>query len=301
MGGGCSSRSGALSGRGEGMVEEAKGRIQREQEAIHLVEMPGVQLLRASFRARTFPRHSHEGYGVGVIEQGALGFYYRGENVVAPSGRINTVNPDEVHTGQAAVEQGWTYRMFYFSADFLQRMSQDIYGRPVPLPFFTAGVIDDPELARLIQQAHGQLCDQKVARLEKESITLAMFSRLLARHTYAPPALDRAGNEQTSIRRVIEYLDAHCAEDISVGTLAGIACLSPYHFIRVFSRHTGLTPHAWLMQLRARKAWELLRLGLPIADVAAQTGFADQSHLTKTFKRILGYTPGQLRNSVQDT
>jgi AraC-like DNA-binding protein len=275
--------------------------MQSEQGAIHLVETPGLQLMQASFRHKAFPRHSHDGYGVGVIEQGALGFYYRGENVVAPAGRINTVNPDEIHTGQAAVEQGWAYRMFYFSADFLQRMSQDIFGHPISLPFFTAGVIDDPDLAGQVQQVHARLCDQKVARLEKETCVLAMFSRLISRHTYAPPILGRVGSEQPSIRRVIEYLDAHCAEDVTVATLAGIACLSPYHFIRVFSRQTGLTPHAWLMQLRARKARELLRLGLPIADAAAQTGFADQSHLTKTFKRILGYTPGQLRNSVQDT
>ena len=82
-----------------------------------LPELPGLQLMQASYQTRTFPRHSHEGFGVGVIEQGALGFYYRGENVVAPAGRINTVNPDEVHTGQSATEHGWTYRMFYLSAD----------------------------------------------------------------------------------------------------------------------------------------------------------------------------------------
>lgn len=263
-------------------------------------DLPGLQLLRASFCTRTFPRHSHDGYGVGVIEQGALGFYYRGENVVAPAGRINTVNPDEVHTGQAAAEGGWSYRMFYFSADVLQQMGEEVFGRPVSLPFFTAGVIEDPDLAGLIRQAHSQLSDLRTARLEKETLWLAMVSRLIVRHTYNPPALGRAGREEASIRRVIDFLDAHFAQDLAVGALAAVACLSPYHFIRVFARQTGLTPHAWLMQLRARKAKALLDQGLAIADVAAQTGFSDQSHLTKTFKRILGYTPGQLRNSVQD-
>jgi len=263
-------------------------------------DLPGLQLLRASFRTRTFPRHSHEGYGVGVIEQGALGFYYRGENVVAPAGRINTVNPDEVHTGQAAAEGGWSYRMFYFSADVLQQMGEEVFGRPVFLPFFTAGVIEDPDLAGLIRQAHGQLSDPQTGRLEKETLWLTMVSRLIVRHTYDPPTLGRAGREEASIRRVIDFLGAHFAQDLSVGALAAVACLSPYHFIRVFARQTGLTPHAWLMQLRARKAKALLDQGLGIADVAAQTGFSDQSHLTKTFKRILGYTPGQLRNSVQD-
>jgi AraC-like DNA-binding protein len=277
------------------------GSTHDEQASLSMpATLPGLQLLHASFRTRTFPRHSHEGYGFGVIEQGALGFSYRGENVVAPAGWINTVNPDEVHTGQAAVDQGWTYRMFYFSSDFLQRLSEDLFGRPIPLPFFNSGVIDDPELAGLIRQVHAQLSDRGTERLENETMALTMFSRLIARHTYAPPPEGRTGCESASVRRVIDYLDAHSSEELGVETLAGIACLSPYHFIRVFARQTGLTPHAWLMQVRARKAQELLRRGQAIADVAAQTGFADQSHLTKIFKRILGYTPGQLRNSVQD-
>ena len=252
------------------MGKKADGSRTGEQVDIRsLAEMPGLQLMRASFHTRTFPRHSHEGYGVGVIEQGALGFYYRGENVVAPAGRINTVNPDEVHTGQAATESGWTYRMFYFSADFLQHMTQAVCERPTSLPFFTQGVIEDPDLAGLIRQVHGQLDDIRVARLERETMLLEMFARLLVRHTYEPPTVVRAGREEAPIRRVIDYLDAHFGEDLAVDTLAAIACLSPYHFIRVFTRQTGLTPHAWLMQLRARKAKELLALGLPIADAAA--------------------------------
>jgi len=265
-----------------------------------LPEMAGLQLLRASYRTQTFPRHSHEGFGVGVIEQGALGFSYRGEHLVAPAGRINTVNPDEVHTGQAATTDGWTYRMFYFSADLLQQVASDIASRPVDLPFFTAGVIEDPSFAALIRHVHGQLGDAQVARLEKETLLLEMFSRLISRHTYNPQASSKVGREHAAVQRVIDYLDSHFDEDLSISTLAGIAYLSPYHFIRIFSGQTGLTPHAWLMQLRARKAKELLGRGLPIADVAVQTGFSDQSHLSRSFKRLLGYTPGQYRNSVQD-
>ena len=272
-------------------------------EQVHicsLAEIPGLQLMRANYRTQAFPRHSHEGFGVGVIEQGALGFYYRGEHLVALAGRINTVNPDEVHTGQAATPGGWTYRMFYFSAGLLQQLADDIAGRPGDLPFFTAGVIEDPSLATLIRHVHVQLDDAQVVRLEKETLLLQMFARLISHHTYNPQPSGKAGTEHAAVRRVIDYLDSHFDEDLSIDTLAGIACLSPYHFIRTFSGQTGLTPHAWLMQLRARKAKELLGRGLPIADVAAQTGFADQSHLSRSFKRFLGYTPGQYRNSVQD-
>ena len=262
--------------------------------------MPGLQLMQARFRTRSFCRHSHEGFGIGVIEQGALGFSYRGASLIAPAGKINTVNPDEVHTGQAVGEQGWTYRMFYCSIAFLQRVAEDIAGHPLPLPLFTSGVIEDDQLARLVGQAHLQLMHGREMRLEQETLLLTMFSGLLARHTLEPPRLVQAGSEQVRIRRVMDYLDAHHAEDVAIHALAAVACLSPYHFIRVFSRQTGLTPHAWLRQLRLRKAIALLRRGVPIADAAVRVGFSDQSHLNRVCKQILGYTPGQLRNSIQD-
>ncbi len=272
----------------------------REQVHISLPpEAPGLELLRARFLTRSFPRHSHEGYGVGVIEAGALRFSYRGETLVAPPGRINTVNPDEVHTGHSASDAGWTYRMFYFSPEFLRRMAEEIAGRPAPLPFFTSGVIEDPGLAGLLGLVHGLHSDAPAPRLARETLLLSAFARLLARHTYAPESLPRLGPEHAAVARVKDFLRAHLDQDLALPDLARVGNLSPFHFIRVFARHTGLTPHAWLMQLRARKARELLLRGRPIAAVAAEAGFADQSHLNKTFKRLLGFTPGQLRNCVQ--
>ena len=263
-------------------------------------ELPGLQLMRATYVHQTFARHTHEGYGIGVIERGALGFYYRGENVVAPAGQINLVNPDEAHTGQSATEEGWTYRMFYFGADLLQRAAALMNDRPAALPYFPAGVINDCRLAGLIHQVHQRIDDPDTSLLEKESLFLHMLVRLIAGCADAPPGLKEAGKEHARIQRVIDYLAGHFHEEIAIQDLAAVACLSPYHFIRVFARQTGLPPHAWLMQLRARKARDMLARGVAIADAACLAGFSDQSHLTRIFKRLLGYTPGQFSNSVQD-
>ena len=79
------------------------------QEQVKLWRSPGlgdIELMHANYVTQSFPRHTQEGFGVGVIERGALEFYYRGENVVASPGVINIVNPGEVHTGHAATDQG---------------------------------------------------------------------------------------------------------------------------------------------------------------------------------------------------
>jgi AraC-like DNA-binding protein len=82
-------------------------------------------------------------------------------------------------------------------------------------------------------------------------------------------------------------------ENISLAELASFAYLSRFHLIRVFKKHTGLPPHAYLEQIRVNRAKELLKSGMPIIDTAYELGFVDQSHLTKTFKKFAGTTPGQ--------
>ena len=87
----------------------------RKRESVKYWRIPqvnGVDLLNASYVTQTFSKHTHEGYAVGVVESGALGFAYRGETLVAGPGTVNLVIPGEPHTGFSAAEEGWTYRMF---------------------------------------------------------------------------------------------------------------------------------------------------------------------------------------------
>jgi AraC-like DNA-binding protein len=265
-----------------------------------LPELGKVDLLRATYVTQTFPRHTHEGFAVGVIEHGALGFFYRGENVVAPAGFINLANPGEPHTGHAAVETGWTYRMFYLDVDVLQKAAHQMSGRLQDLPFFRVGVIYDERLAGLILNLHRILEKGDASLLEKESGFLRMLAGLIARHADAPPLLRSTGRERLRIRRVREYIEEHFSEDIPLSMAASIACLSPFHFLRVFSEETGLTPHAYLTQVRVRRAKALIEKGWQVAAAACEVGFTDQSHLTRHFKRITGITPGYFSKIVQD-
>jgi len=285
--------------KGEGI--EMKAPASEEQVKLwRLPELGHLELMHATYVTQTFPRHTHEGFGVGVIERGALGFYYRGENVVASPGVISLVNPGEVHTGYAAEESGWTYRMFYFETPLLQQAASQIAGRPKDLPFFQAGVIRDDDLAGSIHSLHVGLAKDGRSALEKESRLLWMLAHLITRHADAPPPLRTLGRERKRVKRAREYMEAHFHEDISLNRLASLAHLSPFHFVRVFRKELGLPPHTYLTQVRVNRAKALLAKGGKIADTALETGFVDQSHLTRHFKRITGVTPGQYRKIVQD-
>ncbi len=259
-----------------------------------------VRLLRATYVQQAFARHMHEDFPIGVIERGALAFDYRGEHVVAPAGSINLANPGEPHTGQAAIETGWTYRMLYVDLEVLRAVASEMVGKPRDIPFFQSGVLDDPELAHRIQHLHILLENDGLPRLEQESYIFDLLTCVIGRHADDHPVMKPVGREHQAVTRAREYLDAYYAANITLDDLAREAYLSPYHLARVFAEEVGLPPHAYLIQVRIQHAKQLLNTDCPLTDIAYDVGFGDQSHLNRRFKRIVGMTPGQYRKNVQD-
>lgn len=108
----------------------------------------------------------------------------------------------------------------------------------------------------------------------------------------------RGGLGKAVLARLREYVVSHLERPIEVAALARLAGLSPFHFSRVFTRSVGVTPHRYVVQLRLQRAIELLREGrLSLADIAACTGFADQSHLLRWVRRVHGISPSGLAAS----
>ena len=101
------------------------------------------------------------------------------------------------------------------------------------------------------------------------------------------------------VRRALTHIAANYATPVTLGDLAALTGRTPFQLIRAFRKELGVTPHAMLIRLRVRRAAELLAAGVPIAGVAADLGFVDQTHFSRHFKRILRQTPGRFRNAVR--
>lgn len=103
------------------------------------------------------------------------------------------------------------------------------------------------------------------------------------------------GLSQSRLQQVREYIHEHLHQDLKLVELSAIVQLSPYHFLRLFKQQMGITPHQYILQCRIEKAQFLLQhTELSVAEIATRTGFCDQSHLTRCFKRLVGVTPKQL-------
>lgn len=256
--------------------------------------LTGVELLHARYERQSFSRHSHDGYALGVIEAGALGFRYLRRDLVAGPGEVNLVVPGECHDGRPAGGTGWTYRMFYLAPEVLGQAAAELdLGRG--LPDFAAGVLHDPVLAQTIRLTHNRLSDAGSGTLEKQSLMTRLLTCWIRRHAEERGTLPRLGPEPRAVSRAREFLAARFHADPSLADVAQAAHLSPFHLLRVFARATGQTPHEFLIQKRIDAARNLLASDLSLARIAAECGFADQSHMTRLFRRQHGITPGRYR------
>ena len=259
-------------------------------------DLHGLELLSARFIEHRFAPHVHDGHVIAVLEAGAERYRYRGVEHLAGAGSIALLNPDEVHTGSKGVEQGWQYRVFYPQPGTFEALLAELEMPPSAPPMFQDSVHHDPILASRLSALHRLLEEPQADALQRQALWREAMLELLRRYARLPTPR-AAGQEPRAVALAKELLASRLCEPPSLEALAAAVDLSPFHFARVFRRATGLPPHAWLKQRRLEQARALLKGGCSAAGVAAQLGFADQSHLTRQFKQAYGVGPGEYRRA----
>ena len=239
---------------------------------------------------RAFPRHLHDGYVLWLNSESGEHFQVRGESNVLEPGSVSLIEPGVVHSNRPCDTSRRHLRSFYFSDAFLTGTMGPRLGRR--LPGLRTTRLGDPALWRCLAALHdGMLKGEDALRLE-EGI-LEAFALLCERCGISE---ERSGRGDIRMERLVDFLHAHLDRAVSLADLAALAQCSEHHVIRMFRRHTGLPPHAFLSQIRLERARRLLNAGTSIADAAAQSGLCDQSHLTRMFRDRYGITPGRYRS-----
>jgi AraC-like DNA-binding protein len=265
----------------------------------------GVDLLRARYVTHRYGRHAHETYTFGLIEAGVEEFDYGSSVLRAGPGAVALLNPDVVHTGHAGTPAGWTYRVLYPQVSVVTEVAAELGWRK-GTPRFAETVLYDEGTAALLRSAHRAA--EHGDRLASSTLLTSALAGLLRAHATVGAAARAAGptggataadavrlagppRVPAAVGLVRDVLAERLTEPPSLAELATLTGLSQFSLLRAFRSATGLPPHAYLNQLRVRRARLLLDDGLPPADVAAATGFADQAHLTRHFKRVVGVPP----------
>ena len=257
----------------------------------------GLEMLHATYITYSFSRHAHEGFGIAIVESGVMEFDYRGASHIAPAGSVVITHPGEMHTGHAVLETGWTYRTLLPAVDWLQQAATELNEYSGTLPYFSSPVIHDKRLNHQLINLHRTL-EKSPSSIERESYFLWAMTQLIHRYASSGPQLQSVGKENQAVQQVRDYLTCHYTRNISLNELASLVNLSPFRLLRAFKQQVGLPPHAYLNHVRVHQAKQLLASGYSIADAALATGFADQSHFTRTFKLYLNRTPSSFRRQM---
>ncbi|QCI63076.1 AraC family transcriptional regulator [Phreatobacter stygius] len=251
-------------------------------------EGAGVEAVEAATR-HAFPRHSHEQYGIGLIHQGGHRSYSGRGMVEAGSGDIITVNPGEVHDGAPIGDAGRSWRMLYFDPAVIRRAASDISEGRAEACEFDRPVLRDAGLAAAFGHLFTAMTagEDDAAGIDREALLLGLLAGLMGEAAGGAPR-----SVPGTIERARRRIDDAPTRPVSLADLARESGLSRFQVLRGFTRATGLTPHAYLVQRRIDLARRLIAGGTALAEAAAASGFADQSHMTRVFVRTYGVSPG---------
>lgn len=255
--------------------------------------MPGVrEVFHARMAGYAYPPHVHDAWAILIVDEGAIHYELDRRRCEAAGHSVSLLPPWVVHDGRPAPG----------AAGFRER---ELYLDPGVLPAGLAGAaVDRTSLAdRELRTALSELHDCLTGHLDQldAQTRLALIADRIRRHLTPPfdPPLtsSQARREPVIATRFRELLDEHVTEPLNLDRAAAMLGRSTPHLIRSFTREFGVSPYAYVTGRRIDTARSLLLHGARPAEVALMTGFYDQAHFTRHFKKHTSTTPAQFARS----
>lgn len=264
------------------------------QDRIHFDQTGGsLQRLAARFGGHAYDLHRHETYAVGLTLWGAQSFHYRGGISTSAAGQVMVIHPDEPHDGHAGVDEGFGYRMLYVDP---AAVSAALDGAT---PFVPEVVSDDAVLTALLHEAFADF-PRALEPIAADAVVARLADRLAARGD-APVQARRRSIARRGVGRARDFLIAAAARTVASEELERVSGLDRFALARQFRAAFGTSPHRFQVGRRLARAQAMIAAGTALSEVAAATGFADQSHLTRHFSGRFGLTPGRWANLTERT
>lgn len=264
-------------------------------------------------RMETVGWHWHDEMEALIVAEGSITLAVGSKKMKLEQGDSAFINSNCLHACWAAGSGPCRIRSFVFQPRFVGGSHESIFWQKYVLPVsqnksLSCVLIDGSEPWHMDAVHYlsfaWENCEKETEGFEiKMRYGLSMLICLIADHSKAraqkiPPRMMR---DDDRIKVMIEYVQNHYGEEISVGDLADSAMISESECLRCFHGMLGITPIQYVKQFRIQKAEELLRTtDMKVADIAGECGFPDTSYFIKTFRKMKEVTPNQFRNQVQN-
>jgi AraC-like DNA-binding protein len=234
-------------------------------------------------------------YIIGVVVAGAMLARRGGERFVFEPGDVCAWDPSAAHSGRPYGCTGWQARLLVIETPSMETLAPGGWALDIR---FAKPHRRDARLARRFVDLHRAL-EATPWRLECETLLLEWL------RAAGGPAerveSRRAARRDPALRRARELLCDELAGNVTLDELAGAAGTSRHRLSRLFGAAYGMPPHRFQLACRIGAARRMLEHGVPVAEVALEAGFVDQSHLHRHFHRTLGMTPGRYARLTAQT
>ncbi|MEV7504443.1 AraC family transcriptional regulator [Streptomyces sp. NPDC093018] len=280
--------SSAENGAGNRAARGAPG----EEVSAWRPRVPGVtEVFHAHFTEYAYPMHVHDAWTLLIVDDGAVRYDLDRHEHGTPLDTVSLLPPHVPHNGSPATPGGFRKRVVYLDSS---RLGEELIGAAVDGPD-----LRDPVLRLRVGQLHAALA-RPGDELEAES-RLTLVGERLRGHLRRCVESSSPRRDPRLARQLRELLDSRLGDGVSLAEASGLLHAHPAHLVRAFSGAYGIAPHQYLMSRRVGRARRLLLDGLPPGEVAALTGFYDQAHLTRHFRKLVGVPPGRYRSGVRRT
>ena len=263
--------------------------------AIVYKHYPGIEILSCTDPFE-FKPHIHDRYVVWINTGCGEHFSVKGETDILSPGSISIFEPGLVHANHPCSVHDRHLRSFYITSDFFNDLAGQIYKEKSGFSGFERKPVKDPALWKQLAALHHDFITDTDSITYDERV-IETFISLMERHGLhrIQPDLSKTDACDNRVIQAIDYFYAHLGREVPLKEVAALLNCTPYHLIRLFKAHKGMSPHAFLLQIRLEHARKRLENGQSISQAALDSGFSDQSHLTRAFKARYGLTPAVYR------
>lgn len=249
----------------------------------------GIEFLEVWFQGSAYHKHRHDTYAICLTTIGVQAFDYRGAAEISMPGQVVVLYPDELHDGHAGTEEGFGYRQLYVEPALIFEAVQVLCGHSCSLPFVRTPVVMNPKLSAAITSAFHSTGEP----LAINSLVVQLAEGLMEADPCCKQASRARHLDVAALERARQFLDAEKTRVVRSAELEAVTGLTRYDLARQFRLMCGTSPYRYLLMRRLDVAREQIARHRPLADVALETGFADQAHLTRMFKAAYGLTPAR--------
>ena len=248
-------------------------------------------IVKGHFRDAGMKTHFHEEYSIGIFYGGEYRFDFNKQSFILKPGYLRIINPYELHKTNKG---SWYYIHISLNPRILSEIYSDIKQKELEETIKLNMIKYDFEALNIANKLYNAKIEN--SDLDIETFLIYLAKHLLLNYTSTPiEIIDNLIYDKKQMLNAIDFIDANLDDtNLTIEKIAKAINLSPFYFARSFKKEFGISPHCFIINKRFERAKKLLRGNLPISEIAYICGFSDQSHLTRVFKKYLGFTPGKI-------